>query len=190
VIRVRADSGITIRERGGGQYQARLTVDLAGAPFSYARGFAWADIEAGGAPFRFVTTHLESGSPEVTRAQATELLAGPAAATAEPVVIAGDLNSVADPPDPAYAVLTGGGFADTWRPQAGPGFTFGLTEAVKDGEPSFERRIDYVLARGLSSQQLEQSQGEVTGDELADRDPATGLWPSDHAGVVVRLAIG
>ena len=28
---------------------------------------------------------------------------------------------------------------------------------------------------------------EVTGNEVADRDPATGLWPSDHAGVVLRL---
>ena len=65
-----------------------------------------------------------------------------------------------------------------------------MTETVQDREPSFERRIDYVLARGLSPEQLEQSQGEVTGDELADRDPATGLWPSDHAGLVMRLAIG
>jgi len=190
VILVRVDSGVIVRERGGGHYQARLTADLAGASFGYVRGFAWADVEVGGTRFRFVTTHLESGSPQVAQAQAVELLAGPAAETAEPVVLAGDLNSAADPPDPAYAVLAGGGFADTWGPEAGPGFTFGLTETVQDGEPSFERRIDYVLARGLGPQQLEQSQGEVTGDELADRDPATRLWPSDHAGVVVRLEIG
>ena len=190
VILVRADSAVTIRGRGGGQYSARLTVDLAGASFGYVRGFAWADVEAGGTRFRFLTTHLESASPEVAQAQATELLAGPAAATADPVVLAGDLNSAADPPDPAYAVLTGGGFADTWPPQAGPGFTFGLTETLRDADPSFEQRIDYVLARGLAPQQLEQTQGEVTGDEPADRDPETGLWPSDHAGVVVRLAIG
>ncbi len=30
----------------------------------------------------------------------------------------------------------------------------------------------------------------VTGDEPADRDPGTGLWPSDHAGVVVELPLG
>ncbi len=190
VILVRADGAATVRQHGSGQYQARLTADLAGASFGYVRGYAWADVEAAGTRFRFVTTHLESESPEVTQAQAVELLAGPAAATADPVVIAGDLNSDADPPDTAYAALTGAGFADTWRPDAGPGWTFGLTEAVDDAEPSFERRIDYVLARGLTSRQLEQSQGEVTGDEPPDRDPATGLWPSDHAGVVVRLAIG
>jgi endonuclease/exonuclease/phosphatase family metal-dependent hydrolase len=190
VILVRADSGVSVRERGSGQYAARLTVDLAGAAFGYVRGFAWADVEVGGTRLRFVTTHLESDSAEVARAQAVELLAGPAAASADPVVIVGDLNSLADPPDPAYAVLTDAGFADTWRPEAGPGNTFGLTERVRDDAPSFERRIDYVLARGLGPERLDQAQGEVTGDEPADRDPATGLWPSDHAGVVVRLAIG
>ena len=189
-ILVRADAGVTVRDRGSGQYQARLTVDLAGGRFTYVRGYVWAAVEIGGAQFRFVTTHLESEDPAVTQAQSVELLTGSAAATAEPVVIAGDLNSDADPPDAAYAVLTGVGFADTWRPDAGSGATFGLTETLQDVGPSFERRIDYVLARGLASGSLEKNQGEVTGDELADRDPATGLWPSDHAGVVARLVIG
>jgi endonuclease/exonuclease/phosphatase family metal-dependent hydrolase len=181
VILVRADADVTVRERGSGQYQARLSIDLADRPFSYVRGFVWAAVEVDGTPFRFVTTHLESGSPEVTEAQAAELLAGPAVATAEPVVLVGDLNADADPPAPAYAVLTGGGFADTWRAEAGPGITFGLTETLVDDVPRFERRIDYVLARGLAPGSLEQSSGEITGDDPADRDPATGLWPSDHA---------
>jgi hypothetical protein len=34
---------------------------------------------------------------------------------------------------------------------------------------------------------LEVDRGDITGDEVSDRDPATGLWPSDHAGVVLRL---
>ena len=190
VILVRADAGVTVRERASGQFQAGLTVDLAGSPFAFVRGFVWADVEVAGARFRFVTTHLESESPEVARAQAAELLAGPAVATTEPVVLAGDLNSAADPPDPAYAVLTDGGFADAWRSATGPGFTFGLTETLADEVPSFERRIDYVLARGLPPGSLEQSSGEITGDEPADRDPGTGLWPSDHAGLVMTLRIG
>ena len=190
VILVRTDAGVTVREQGSGQFQAGLTVDLAGSPFAFVRGFVWAGVEVGGTRFRFVTTHLESESSEVARAQAAELLSGPAVATTEPVVLAGDLNSAADPPDPAYAVLTDGGFADTWRTTAGPGFTFGLTETLADEVPSFERRIDYVLARGLPAGSLEQSSGETTGDESADRDPGTGLWPSDHAGLVMTLRIG
>jgi hypothetical protein len=29
--------------------------------------------------------------------------------------------------------------------------------------------------------------GEVTGDEPAAKDALTGLWPSDHAGVVLTI---
>ena len=100
MILVRADAGVTVRERGSGQFQAGLTVDLAGSPFAFVRGFVWADVEVAGTGFRFVTTHLESESPEVARAQAAELLAGPAVATTEPVVLAGDLNSAATRPTP------------------------------------------------------------------------------------------
>ena len=45
---------------------------------------------------------------------------------------------------PAAASPTPGG------PTPAPGFTFGLTETLDDAGPSFERRIDYVLARGLA----------------------------------------
>jgi hypothetical protein len=36
---------------------------------------------------------------------------------------------------------------------------------------------------------LAASNGELTGEEPAERDPGTGLWPSDHAGVVVELPL-
>ncbi len=86
-------------------------------------------------------------------------------------------------------MLTGGGFVDTWRPGAGSGFTFGLTETLKDAEPSFERRIDYVLARGLASGSLEHNQGEVTGDELATatRGPGCGRRTTRRRGEVGDL---
>jgi hypothetical protein len=38
--------------------------------------------------------------------------------------------------------------------------------------------------------QIVANRAEVTGDELSDQDPASKLWPSDHAGVVVELQIG
>jgi hypothetical protein len=54
----------------------------------------------------------------------------------------------------------------------------------------FERRVDLVLARSTPAEQVAVSRAEVTGDELSNRDPATKLWPSDHAGLVVQLQIG
>jgi endonuclease/exonuclease/phosphatase family metal-dependent hydrolase len=203
VILVRADSDITVADRGGGQYRARLDISLGGIPYSYIRGFAWADLEIGQTRLRFITTHLESEDADLALAQADELLAGPAAERSGPMVIACDCNS--DPQSrivrpgesvavgAAYDRLTGsGGFIDTWlaqKPAAGPGFTFGLGEDLSDSTAQLSRRIDLVLARGLPPEKLAASRGEVIGDEPADRDPGTGLWPSDHAGVVVELPL-
>jgi endonuclease/exonuclease/phosphatase family metal-dependent hydrolase len=201
VILVRTGAGITAVGQGGGQYQARLDISLGGIPYSYIRGFTWADLEIGRTRLRFVTTHLESEMADLTLAQADELLAGAAADRPGPVVIACDCNSDPQdqtvrppdsvPPAAAYARLTGdGGFADTWlaqRPTAGPGFTFGLGETVDDDTPRLSRRLDLVLARGLP--ELSTSRADVTGREPADRDPGTGLWPSDHAGLVVELPL-
>ena len=131
VILVRADAGVTVRERGSGQFQARLTVDLAGAAFALRPG-----VRLGRRRGRRRPLPLRHHPPGVgepggrPRPRRPSCWPAPAAATAEPVLIAGDLNSEADPPDPAYAVLTGGGFADTWRPDAGSGVTFGLTETA------------------------------------------------------------
>jgi hypothetical protein len=47
-----------------------------------------------------------------------------------------------------------------------------------------------VLAKSAPPLQIVASRAEVTGDELSDRDPASKLWPSDHAGVVVEIRIG
>jgi hypothetical protein len=45
-------------------------------------------------------------------------------------------------------------------------------------------RIDLILYDGA----VEPLMGEVVGDEPADRIDS-GLWPSDHAGVVATLRI-
>jgi hypothetical protein len=34
---------------------------------------------------------------------------------------------------------------------------------------------------------LTTDRGQVTGRDGDPRDPTTGLWPSDHAGVVMRV---
>ena len=91
----------------------------------------------------------------------------------------------------AYDLITGaGGFTDQWLEwaPAEEGWTSGLSERVKDTSAAgFDHRIDMVFGRTASGDGLGVDRGRVTGDELSDRDPATGLWPSDHAGVVLRL---
>ena len=92
-----------------------------------------------------------------------------------------------------------------WKP-ARFGWTSGLNETVDepanaDGWPvqgaatedekiSWTHRIDLVLARRADGGPLNVVRGEVTGDQVADRyldGEDTGLWPSDHAGVMISL---
>ncbi|HEX5969622.1 MAG TPA: hypothetical protein VFY88_14170, partial [Intrasporangium sp.] len=90
-----------------------------------------------------------------------------------------------------YEFLTGSaGYTDQWLEwaPAEEGWTSGLSERVNDATAAgFDHRIDMVFAHTLDGQPLEVDRGFITGDEITDRDPATGLWPSDHAGVVLRL---
>ena len=90
-----------------------------------------------------------------------------------------------------YEFLTGpAGYTDQWLEwaPAEEGWTSGLSERVNDASAAgFDHRIDMVFAHTLDGQPLDVDRGFITGNETTDRDPATGLWPSDHAGVVLRL---
>jgi endonuclease/exonuclease/phosphatase family metal-dependent hydrolase len=203
VILVRSGSGLRIEGTGGGQFRQRFEVRLGGTTFQFVRGYTSVDVAVGSARVRFVNTHLESQSARVTRAQAEELLSGPASDTSLPTVIACDCNS--NPASiaartglpigsgAAYRLITEDhGFSDLWLQQGlgGAGHTAWLSELVNDEAPDFERRIDLVLARSPSPGQIVANRVEVTGDELSDRDPISKLWPSDHAGVLTELRIG
>jgi hypothetical protein len=60
------------------------------------------------------------------------------------------------------------------------------------GVLDFDQRIDFVLARSSDHEHGQWDEGrghfraEVVGEEAEDRTD-TGLWPSDHAGLVAAL---
>ena len=135
---------------------------------------------------RFINTHLEPYDNEVQGLQGEEILNGPAK-TDLPVILLGDFNSRADGTGtPTYGDLIGAGFKDAWSVthRNEPGYTFGhlpdLSNMTTDG--FLTERIDLVLFRG----DLNALNADVVGEELSARTP-TGLWPSDHAGVVAAL---
>lgn len=164
-----------------GAYPTALTLATVFGTFTAPRGWASVDVKIRGKEFRFVTTHLEAFAAPVRNAQAALLLAGPAA-TDLPVVVVGDINSGPGADLGAYGILLGGGFADAWS--GGPGLTCCHAVDLSNPDPTLRERIDLVLTRG----RIEALSGDVVGENPADRT-SSGLWPSDHAGVVTRLRL-
>lgn len=152
------------------------------------RGWISVDAQLRGKPYRFVTTHLESFYQPVQFAQANELINGPGR-TQRTVVLAGDFNSDAESTDPAqnstYQLLLSAGFVDAWK-QKHPNEA-GYTWALHENDPFVftipHERLDLVLWRG----NVEALSADVVGEDQSTDLTPSGLWPSDHAGVVTTF---
>ena len=160
-------------------------------PFPLTQGWASVEVAFPGRTFRFVTTRLEDPSPDpasltpLQEAQALELVSV-GAASGLPVVYAGDFNTDGFRKWPTYRLLTGDlGLTDAWSAvnHGRPGLTWGQSPDLLDRVPHFKQRLDLVLFSGP----FRAVDADVVGGALVDRVPA-GMWPSDHAGVVVTLA--
>jgi hypothetical protein len=200
VILRRAGGSVKVSDTHDQVFTNNLPVVIAGVTMNFSRGYQWADVRVGATDFRFVNTHLEAFSSDLALAQAMQMV-GEATASDRTTVLVCDCNS--DPlldtvkPDDTvphkapYDFITGpGGYTDQWLrwAPAEEGWTSGLSELVNDPtDAGFDHRIDMVFVHTVDGHEVAVDRGEVTGDELADRDADTGLWPSDHAGVVLRL---
>jgi endonuclease/exonuclease/phosphatase family metal-dependent hydrolase len=191
VLLVRTNSGVTLSNVQAHNFDTRLPLDspLLGQ-IEVPAGWISADVKIRGQEFRVVTTHLDNLSPDVRLGQAFELSQG-ATNTELPVVLMGDFNSDAESSDPdqngAYQLLLGAGLRDAWA-EAHPGVQ-GFTWPLHDEDPfvpftSASQRIDFVLFRGLN----ELPSAELIGNHLSDLTPS-GLWPSDHAGLLVTFRL-
>lgn len=153
-------------------------------PLTIPRGWSSVDLKVRGKTYRLVNTHLEAFSAVVRGLQAAELALA-LSTSPHPVVLVGDLN--ADPGTGAVALLSRAlGLTDAWQTGSGAGPTAGQRDLR--GPATFDRRIDYVLYEGDRRPDLTAIDAEVIGEEPADRTD-TGLWPSDHAGVLATLRI-
>ncbi len=204
VILKRATNALKVTDTHDQKFTHNLAVEISGVTMDFSRGYQWVDVTSGGTSFRFVNSHFEAFSSDLALAQGMQVVAE-ATARDRTTVFVCDCNS--DPllekikehdtvPHKApYDFITGddpgqGGYTDQWLEwaDAEDGWTSGLSELVNDDSPAgFDHRIDMVFSHTPDGRALVVDRGFITGNELADRDPATGLWPSDHAGVVLRL---
>jgi endonuclease/exonuclease/phosphatase family metal-dependent hydrolase len=182
------DEGLKLSNLQIEHYAVNQVAPSPAGSFTVMRGWASIDARIRGRAFRFATTHLDV-LPAVQLLQASELV-GSAANTPLPMVITGDLNATADssldPTFPTYQVVINAGFADAWpRKRApDPGFTCCQASDLRNAASQLNHRIDLVLLRGG----IDVVDIRRVGSQPNDRT-RSGLWLSDHAGVVATLRI-
>lgn len=197
VILARCNAPFKITNKQEKNFQTNLTLEVAGQPFTILRGYSFVDITfPNHNKVRFLNTHLEPDSAEVRLAQAKELISNPLA-TSLPVVAVGDFNSnPANSTNQAYRALINAGFKDAWNIAGrGPGFTALQAPNLLNPISTLKERIDFILYRNALVPkkknkfiQFKVQQIRTIGDTQRNRTPS-GLWPSDHAGVVGQLRI-
>lgn len=170
--------------RGGDAGVAQLGV--------YPGGRAWVSVDAQvqGRWLRFIgaqVAHLDPFLPQERRLDG-ELLRALADASPMPVVLAlaAHTRAAPAPPEDAYVDFLAAGYRDAWA-QAQPaqaGATCCQAPAMDNEEPQLWRRTDLLWLRGA----VQARAAAIAGADAASRTPG-GLWPSNHAGVVVDLVL-
>ncbi|HEY8340366.1 MAG TPA: endonuclease/exonuclease/phosphatase family protein [Egibacteraceae bacterium] len=188
VILVRSDvprALVEVLDTDSGLFDAALELPLLGQTLRADRGWTSVDLRIRRQTVRIVNTHLEAFDPDevIREAQARELVAGPLA-TDLPLIVTGDFNSPA-PGGRAYTTLLAAGLTDAWSVGGrGPGATCCQAADLRNPVSVLDTRIDLVLVRGP----LRVRRAGLLGEDPADRT-ASGLWPSDHAGVAAEITV-
>ena len=168
------------------------------------RGWMAVDCLIGGLDHRFVNTHLEvQAFPDCQARQVDELLGTVLHDPSVSTFLMGDFNTNAvgregDPTwTPAYDSVRDAGFRDLWSevtapgPREGadsdPGFTCCHDPDLSVQGKGLDQRIDFIFYRGQA--EIEVLDMRRVGADPASRTPNRGLWPSDHAGLVARVAV-
>ena len=180
-----------------GNYSVALPVPVPTTPpdtLDIFRGYVSINANVGQKSYRFINTHLESFVELIRLAQAQELTTIFSGETL-PIIMVGDFNTGDPmPPNPyndvTYQFLTMiAGYEDTWvynlKGNQDEGFTSPFSAALQDPYPNLYQRLDLIFAKNFEGP-IGPVQAEVIGIRFKDRTPS-GLWPSDHAGVVAKL---
>lgn len=195
---VLARNGVQVSNVLTANYQARLIVPIGSTQIEIPRGFVALDATVGSKTYRFVNTHLEPASiPELVPlqlAQAQELAATLQNET-KPLIVVGDFNSEATSGQ-TYQFMVSEDYVDSWTRNIIPfnhnGYTAPHDDDLLNTHVNFNKRIDLIFVKSnvwrYGNQVIGPVFGIIVGDEYWNRT-SSGLWPSDHGGVVSRLRI-
>ncbi len=184
VILVRKGSKVKLGKVRKGNFKTRYEPSVGGLKIPVDRGWLSVEAKLGKRAFRFVNTHLEAfGDTKIREAQAKELMAGPLKSKGQ-VILVGDLNSGVkrhnqpEKPGDDLAFKALKGFKDNGARQTC------CFSSLTDPLAVFDHTVDHVLTKpGLKT-----VRARVTGNDAGERTPS-GLWPSDHGGVISRLRL-
>ena len=183
-----ARSDVEISRPVNANYENLLTIEMLG--LEVKRGYAALEATLSGATYRVVNTHLEAFVEDARVAQTQELVNTLSNETL-PIILLGDFNTPA-PDGTAYQILLSAGYVDTWQMnsegsgntccQNGELFSEG---DILENQTQLSARIDQIFIRNLQPSAV---MTYTVGDKPSDRLPS-GVWPSDHAGVVAQIAL-
>lgn len=188
VVLVRED--VVVEDAESGNFSVNLSFPVAGViPITIFRGWNRVNLRIDGKPVHFVNAHLETdeSGPAIQEIQAAELIAM-LSDVSRPTVLVGDLNALPSGGTAAYGLFIEAGYQDGWISVQGnqpdPGFTCCFDPDLRGG--TLFERIDLVLARNPGGGSTEILNVSLVGDR---RITASGLNPSDHAGVFARIRL-
>ena len=146
------------------------------------RGYTAVDATIEGATYRILNTHLETVSEEVRVAQIHEIIDF-LSNEKLPIILLGDFNTRATE-GTGYQTLLSAGYVDVWQMDSeGNGNTCCQDADLLNEISDLTVRIDQIFVRNLEPTSIET---HTVGDKPADKT-ASGLWPSNHAGVVAQF---
>lgn len=186
VLLARANTNFTLSNTDGTQFVAKLPLTTPFGTSNISRSWVSVDVSFdNGDKVRVVSTHLEALSPVIQELQADELIDW-SGNTHLPIIFIGDFNSnAAGTGTKTYTKLKDVDFIDAWSLKGkGTGFTCCQADDLLNQNSSLTERIDLVMFQG----NFEVKDIGIVGNSQNDRT-ISGLWPSDHAGVVTNLKL-
>ncbi|RKU14795.1 endonuclease [Candidatus Poribacteria bacterium] len=176
-------SDVVISRPMSTNYTKALTIEMLG--LEVQRGYAAVDATVAGVTYHVVNTHLEAEElGQGSRvAQAQELVNNLQGETL-PIILLGDFNTRA-PDGTAYQILLSAGYVDVWQMDSeGTGKTCCQDDDIRNEVSDLSVRIDQIFVRNMELPASVMT--HTVGDKPSDR-LTSGLWPSDHAGVVAHF---
>ncbi len=175
-------SDVEISRPTSENYETELTIELLGLEIE--RGYAAVDATVSGTTYRFVNTHLEAFTEDVRVAQTQELV-DILADESLPIILLGDFNTRATH-GTGYQIIISAGYEDLWQMDSeGSGNTCCQDGDILNEISDLTVRIDQIFVRNLQPTDVIT---HTVGDKSTDRLDS-GLWPSDHAGVVALISV-